>query len=426
MNQPYRNRKLTGAAEAIARIPRLEQFIVGLLAATPLLAAVHFRWIDFVIPVAFVTLLSMAATSARYQRAIQRQWMLDWRNPLTLFAVASAGWMALSVLWAPNVHRAAFAALQAAAIVCGALSVAVAVKAVPRERVFSLLVKFVFAAILIATLASIGVIIIQRAGLQAPLAGDIRGAAPKLILFVWPALGWLAEKRRSRDFWLLLGLSVLLIVVSRSGAAGLALIGAAAVIAIGQLLPRLAVVGPLLLLLLAFIAAPFLNQLGFVLHWPHVSNYLARFEADQRIDIWTFYGSLFWQHPWSGLGFRAERFFDASLFPPSIPAEAHLHPHNEPLQVLLEFGIVGAALLLAALAFAARALWRAGRPQAVYVAACVAAFLLEGLVNFSLWESWWLAVVAIAFVFCGRLLDKPEFTAPARASPSPSASAATP
>lgn len=426
MHRPYSNSKLPETAGALNRIPRLEQFIVGLLAATPLLAAIHFRWIDFVVPIAFAALLAAAAISTDYQHAIRRQWTPDFRKPLTLFAVASAAWMALSVLWAPNVHRAAFAALQAAALVCGALTVAIAVKAASRERVFSLVAKFAFAAVLIATLASVGVIVVQHAGMQPPLAGDIRGAAPKLILFVWPALGWLAEKRRSKDFWLLLGLSVLLIVVSRSGAAGLALIGAVAVIAIGQLLPRFAIICPLLLLSLAFIAAPFLSQLEFVLHWPHVSNYLARFEADQRIDIWTFYGSLFWQHPWTGLGFRAERFFNVSLFPSSIPAEAHLHPHNEPLQVLLEFGIVGAVLLFATLAFVTRALWRSGRPQAVYIAACLTAFLLEGLVNFSVWELWWLAVAAIAFVFCGRLLDKPDFTAPARALPNPSASAATP
>lgn len=422
----YRNRKPAVATEALNRIPRLEQIVIGLLAATPLLAIVHFRWIDFVIPIAFVTLLALAAHSTDYQNAIRRQWTLDWRNPITAFAAASAIWMAFSVLWAPNVHRAAFAALQAAAIVCGALTVGVVIKAVPRERIFSVLVKFTAAAVLIATLASIGVIILQRAGMNVPLAGDIRGAAPKLILFLWPALCWLAKEQRSKEFWLLLALSCLLVIVSSSGAAGLAVLGGVAVIGIGRLSPRLALVSPLLLLSLGYIAAPFLSRLEYLLQWPHLANYLARFEAGERIEIWNFYANLFWQHPWTGFGFRAERFFDAALFPPTVPLEGHLHPHNAPLQILIDFGIVGAALLLATLAFVTRALWRAGQAEAIYVAACIGAFLLEGLVNFSLWESWWLAVISIAFVFCNRLLSKREFMPHERVSPNPSIPAATP
>ncbi len=425
MHPFYRSKNIRDATGAANWCERLQRFITGILAAMPLIAAIHFRWIDLVIPAAVAALVIMAATAPDYRRAVEERWTLNWRNPIVLFATASAAWMALSVFWAPNVHRAAFGALQAAGIVGGALTLGVVVKSIPQERLFPLLVKLTFAAVVVAAVGSIGVKVLEHFGIHAPLASDIRGAAPKLILFVWPCLGWLAQQRRASEFVLLLILAVLLVAVSSSGAAGLAVAGATVVIGIGQARPRFAIIAPLLLLLFGFLAAPLLSKLEFILHWPHVFGYLARFEPDQRIHIWTFYGNLFWQHSWIGFGFRAERFFDASLFPSSIPAEGHLHPHNEPLQVLLEFGIVGAALLLATLALVTRALWRDERREAVYVAACIAAFLCEGFVNFSLWESWWLAVIAIAFVFSARLLDKPDFTPRARAMLNPSAPAAT-
>jgi O-antigen ligase len=166
-----------------------------------------------------------------------------------------------------------------------------------------------------------------------------------------------------------------------------------------------------LLLLLAFLTAPFLEHLNFILHWSDVSAYLARFEASIRIEIWKFYGNLFWQQPWWGFGFRAERLLDPSVFPASLAGEARLHPHQEPLQILFDFGVIGATLLFGTLFFIARRLMDDVRPQAVFAAAAVAAFLTAGLVNFSLWESWWLAVVSITFVLSNRLWNEPDVRA---------------
>jgi O-antigen ligase len=194
-----------------------------------------------------------------------------------------------------------------------------------------------------------------------------------------------------------------LVGVSRSGSAGLALIGGVVVIGVGQFLPRLAVMLPALLLLLAFLTAPFLEFLNFILQWHDLAAYLSRFEASIRINIWIFYRDLFWQHPWRGFGFRAERLLDPSLFPTSVTGEAKLHPHHEPLQVLFEFGAIGATLLFGTLFLVTRRLMDNVRPQAVCAAAAVAAYLAAGLVNFSLWESWWLAVASITFVVCNRL-----------------------
>jgi O-antigen ligase len=69
-----------------------------------------------------------------------------------------------------------------------------------------------------------------------------------------------------------------------------------------------------------------------------------------------------------------------------------MHPHNNPLQIWLELGGIGA---VAAAAFWGVTLSRLSRPApslaAAATAACAAAYMLFG-VNFGVWEEWWLAV----------------------------------
>lgn len=103
----------------------------------------------------------------------------------------------------------------------------------------------------------------------------------------------------------------------------------------------------------------------------------------------------YWSHaidwirlaPLRGWGLDASR-----MFGPGIK----LHPHNEPLQIWMELGAVGAVLAAALWWVMLSRLSRPGRDLATAAAAgCAAVYLLFG-VNFGVWQEWWLGLGALS------------------------------
>ena len=109
-----------------------------------------------------------------------------------------------------------------------------------------------------------------------------------------------------------------------------------------------------------------------------------------RLDYWSHAIDWTWIRPLRGWGLDASR-----MFGPGIK----LHPHNGALQVWLELGVIGAGL---AAAFWAVTLMRLARPerslQSLAVAASATTYLLFGLVNFGIWQEWWLALGALCAI----------------------------
>lgn len=107
-----------------------------------------------------------------------------------------------------------------------------------------------------------------------------------------------------------------------------------------------------------------------------------------RLGIWRFAADRVAEHPLRGWGMDAARSFGEA-----IP----LHTHDWPLQVWLELGLPGAALVTALwLGLLRRAASAEGRVQRAAGAAGMSAYLAIGAVSFGLWQPWWLAVGALA------------------------------
>ena len=114
-----------------------------------------------------------------------------------------------------------------------------------------------------------------------------------------------------------------------------------------------------------------------------------------RIGIWQEAARRIAEHPFIGHGFDATRVLGAQtgLIPgtpwPALP----LHTHNAFLQVWLELGGVGIALVIAMLAAGARILWPlAARPLALAVVlATLTSTAVVALISFGIWQHWWLA-----------------------------------
>lgn len=105
-----------------------------------------------------------------------------------------------------------------------------------------------------------------------------------------------------------------------------------------------------------------------------------------RLGYWSHGVDWIELRPLRGWGLEASRMFGPGIV---------LHPHNNPLQIWLELGAVGA---VTAAAFWGVVLSRLSRPTPSLAVAATAAstsvYLLFG-VNFGVWQEWWLALGAL-------------------------------
>ena len=111
-----------------------------------------------------------------------------------------------------------------------------------------------------------------------------------------------------------------------------------------------------------------------------------------RGQIWTFAADRVLERPWMGWGLDASRSFG-----PAVP----LHTPDAALQLWLELGLVGAVLGAAAWIVI---FWFAGRaaeddpPTGGAWAAAATSYFVIGALSFGVWQEWWLALGAMAFV----------------------------
>lgn len=127
------------------------------------------------------------------------------------------------------------------------------------------------------------------------------------------------------------------------------------------------------------------------------ASYLSE-TANYRVHIWNFVADRILERPLFGWG------FDSS---PSIPTEGVApfradknvipsHPHNGPLQILLELGYVGGALTVAVLFLLGRKLDGLPTPGRVCGQAMLITVLGIAASAYGIWQSHWLAIMGSA------------------------------
>lgn len=110
----------------------------------------------------------------------------------------------------------------------------------------------------------------------------------------------------------------------------------------------------------------------------------------ERMSYWTFATARISEHPLRGWGLDASRTFGPAI---------GLHPHNGPIQIWLELGVLGASLAAMTWAIVFRRLSDDTRSLLTAGAAGSAAvYLFFGAVSFGVWQEWWLALGTLALV----------------------------
>lgn len=112
-----------------------------------------------------------------------------------------------------------------------------------------------------------------------------------------------------------------------------------------------------------------------------------------RAAIWQFVGARIEEKPVLGWGMHASRTMPGGHDTIGASAEKiPLHPHNAPLQIWLELGAVGAALMAALLAFLAINCTGSRARRAVLGATLTVAVAIASL-SYGLWQGWWFSTV---------------------------------
>lgn len=148
-----------------------------------------------------------------------------------------------------------------------------------------------------------------------------------------------------------------------------------------------------------FLATPWLMLGARKLGWFQALEASVPLSWSMRMGYWRHSVDWILEEPFRGWGLDASR-----MFGPGIA----LHPHNGPLQVWMELGLIGAT--------AAAVFWfvviarQAGKGRDLGRAAAVGtavAYLTFACVSFGVWQEWWLALGAVAATACLAVQSQP-------------------
>ncbi len=376
------------------------------LAAAPFIVVLQNRTL------APITLLGFAGV-------ILAAWRSGWRParpPMLVWpAVALLGWAAVSALWAPEAGRALDGVWRLGLTLGLAVLAADALRAGPATpllaRAAALGLGLGIAAALFDDLSGNALRAFVRGIAEPPatLAFGLKNAASVMALLLPLAVFATALPRWVR---LALGVSGAVVALLLPGeSAKLAVLAGLATGVAAGFAPRATRLGLAGLAAVLILALPWL--LGAAL--PRDAGALPN-SAAHRLLIWDFAAERISERPVFGWGMDASRAIpggtgrpDAALreaFGLTSPTAAQwfsnaqllpLHPHNLALQVWLELGAIGAALMALLLALAALAC------RSPAACGAFAAGMVIAMLSYGAWQYWWVSGLLLAAVTAGAL-----------------------
>lgn len=333
---------------------------------------------------------ALAALAARHGLAA------GWRGPARalLPVLAFALLVCLSLLWSEE-PEAAFAAGGRALLALAALALFIHLVATTQAPNLPLLARSL--AVGLALGAALAALELGTEGLVHALLGrefalyDLNRAVVVQAILVVPLAAWLAARGRTAAA---LGLVVAMAALAAAGpsqTAPLAFLAGALVLAAASLAPRPAALLLAMALGVGILAAPLLASSAGDLVPGGLLGRIEPLTGQARVEIWEAVAARIAERPALGWGIGGSRVMD---FPEIewLYADGRLpHPHNAPLQVWLDLGLVGALCLAGLALFLAAAAARA--PGSAVNLALLAAAAAATLTTWSIWAAWWIAAL---------------------------------
>jgi exopolysaccharide production protein ExoQ len=219
-----------------------------------------------------------------------------------------------------------------------------------------------------------------------------------LTLLIWPLLALVAMRRQ----WLLLVLLLpvpLAVYTGESQTAVLGFLVGIIVLPVAWFLPRLTNWLGLVTVLAVLAVSPFFGTLARQALGESFHKTLAAAHSDDRVQIWLSFEAAAREKWLLGNGFGSSlNLQNAAVAKEIAPERVTLlgasHPHNAFLQLWVELGLVGAALVAVLFVFLFRAIRRSDPRLQPFMLTCLAVICAIALVSHGAWQAWWIAAIA--------------------------------
>jgi exopolysaccharide production protein ExoQ len=256
-----------------------------------------------------------------------------------------------------------------------------------------------------AGLASVVVIIDLKIGFQfRQLTGgratdySYNRSIVTLTLLVWPLLALVLVRRR----WLLLALLTpvpLAVYTGESQTAVLGFLVGVLVLPVAWLWPRLTNWLGLATVLIVLAVSPYFGTLARQTLGAAFHKTLEAAHSDDRVNIWLSFEAAARKKWLLGNGFGSSLNLQSAAVAKEIAPElvtllGASHPHNAFLQLWVELGLSGAALVAVLFVFLFRSIGRADPRLQPLMLTWVAVVCAIALVSHGAWQAWWVAAIA--------------------------------
>ena len=319
-------------------------------------------------------------------------------------------WSALASLWTFDPSRSLVLSVRITCLFLAALVLQAIVAGIRDEAVRRHLGLSLLAGLCLA----LGIMIVELA-FGFPLGYAIRGAedlaadppvwlnrgATACAILCWPAafVLWREASKWAAAAFLAVALGVLSLLSSLAAIFGILAGGFVAIFAIR--FPNSARHLLVAATLAAVVGSPILGQVSYKLEW-QTASWLP-FSAQHRVEIWHFTAERIAERPLAGWGSDSARAMKrvATGAEKTGRSAVALHPHNAPLQILLELGLVGVAIALGLAWLLIRRIEALPAPGRAFAQAAYVSTLAIACTAYGMWQNQWLALMACAAIAIG-------------------------
>lgn len=156
------------------------------------------------------------------------------------------------------------------------------------------------------------------------------------------------------------------------------------------------------LVILSILFAPFLYIIPKITFPQILLDYMVGRSSEHRMMIWEAYSTLALMKPWFGWGFdmarHAQKFPEISSLVQNPTYTLGFHPHMQQLQIWCEFGLIGAIIAASIVFLAFKKVVKLDNARLPYVISGLFSTWLVMTINFSLWQTWFIAMIGIQFM----------------------------
>ncbi|HRN87715.1 MAG TPA: O-antigen ligase family protein [Hyphomicrobium sp.] len=353
-------------------------------------------------PLLCVLLLATLVGAANARGSTEEAWVTLRRwmaRPEAYVLIAALALLSVSALWSPATERGAehaFRIVMAALLIAALLAFGSAARMEGLDRALS----FGLAAGALLLLANLQFDGAMRTWMGfSPDVWRMNRAAVAIVLFLPLAvlLIWRLSPARVLAF---IGICLAAVFLSQSESAQLAAIVTVAVWAVAALKPIVVhrLVGATMVA--AVLAMPFVVPFANDLVPAAVHEKVGYGTLTIRGEIWAAFADLVPEKLLFGHGMEASSIIWKTPMAASLPQSvrdllAFAHPHNAPLQVWFELGLVGAIFVAVLIVFALRAMERLPSERLSAATATTAAVFTVSTVSHGAWQSWWFCLVGL-------------------------------